>query len=46
MISETLHVLGLDPTLRLMQRTVEFDVDDIDAANEELDRLYREADAS
>ena len=45
MISETLHVVGLDPTMRLMQRTIEFDLDDVDEATAELDRLQSEADA-
>jgi hypothetical protein len=45
MISETLHVLGLDPTMRLMQRTIEFDVDDRVGALAELDRLHDQADA-
>jgi len=46
MISETLVVLALDPTLRLIQRTVEFDVDDVDGAIAELDRMHTEADAN
>ena len=45
MISETLHVIGLDPTMRRIQRTVEFDLDDVEGAIAELDRLV-EADAS
>jgi hypothetical protein len=46
MVSETLHVVGLDPTMRLMQRTIEFDVDDVDGANAELDRLHSQADGT
>ena len=45
MFSETLHVVGLDPARRLMQRTIEFDVDDIAGAVAELDRLQSRADA-
>jgi hypothetical protein len=44
MISETLHVIGLDPTMRLIQRTVEFDTDDVDGAVAELDRMRNQAD--
>ena len=46
MASETLHVVGLDPSLRLMQRTVEFDTDDVRGALAELDRLHRQVDGN
>jgi hypothetical protein len=46
MLTESIHVLGLDATLRLRQRQVHFDRDDVDGAIAELDRLYSQADAS
>jgi hypothetical protein len=46
MLFESIHLLALDATLTLVQRNVDFDIDDIEGANAELDRLQREADAS
>ena len=45
MLFESIHVLALDATLSLAQREIDFDLDDIDGAMAELDRLHREADA-
>lgn len=44
-IAESIHLLGLDPTLTLVQTVSDYDVDDIDEAIAELDRLSQ-ADAS
>ena len=44
MVLETINVIGLDATLSLRQRQVNFDRDDVDGAIAELDRLS-EADA-
>ena len=43
MLRENLQVIGLDATLSLLQRQVDFDIDDVDGAIAELDR---QADAS
>jgi hypothetical protein len=45
MLFESIHILALDPTLTLMQREVDFDPEDIDAAIEELDRLHRQTES-
>ena len=42
---ESIEVMELDTTLTLIQRMVDFDVDDVDAAIAELDRLQSQADA-
>jgi hypothetical protein len=46
MLLEAIHVLALDANLRLVQREIDFDRDDIDGAIEELDRLHSQANAS
>ena len=46
MLFESIHLLALDAALRLVQRVVDFDVDDVEGANVELDRLYSGADGS
>jgi hypothetical protein len=46
MVRESIVVVGLDATLGRMHRSIEFDVDDVDGAIAELDRLQRQADAS
>ena len=46
MLAEAIHVIGLDATLSLVQRVVDFDRDDVDAAIAELDRMQGQADAS
>ena len=46
MLLETINVIGLDATLSLRQRQVNFDRDDVDAAIAELDRMHSQADAS
>ena len=46
MRSDYINVFGFDATLRLLQRQVDFDRDDIDGAIAELDRMHRQADAS
>jgi hypothetical protein len=46
MVTESIHVFGLDATLSLVQRDVDFDLDDMDGAIAELDRLQSQADAS
>jgi hypothetical protein len=43
MISEWAVVAGLDPTLALLQRSVFFDIDDVDGAILALDRLHKQA---
>jgi hypothetical protein len=43
MLFESIHVLALDADARLLQREVDFDRSDIDAAIAELDRLHRQA---
>jgi hypothetical protein len=45
MLIESIEVVALDPTLRLVQRTVDFDRDDVDRAIAELDRLDSQAEA-
>jgi hypothetical protein len=44
MVRESILVMGLDATLSLMHRGIEFDVDDFDAAIIELDRLHGRTD--
>jgi hypothetical protein len=44
MLLEAIHVFALDATLRLGQREVDFDHDDVDGAIAELDRLHAQAD--
>jgi hypothetical protein len=46
MLLETINVIGLDATLSLVQRQVQFDRDDVDGAIAELDHLQSQADAS
>ena len=46
MVTESIHVFGFDATLSLLQRDVDFDLDDVDGAVAELDRLYRQSDKS
>jgi hypothetical protein len=43
MLFESIHVVALDATLSLGQRAVEFDIDDVDGAIAELDRLHSQA---
>ena len=45
-LRECIHVMALDVTLRLVQRVVDFDLDDVDGAMAELDRMHSRADAS
>ena len=45
MLFESIHVLALDATLTLAQHEIDFDLDDVEGAMTELDRLYREDDA-
>lgn len=45
MLRETIHVVALDATLSLVQRGLDFDVDDVDGALAELDRLHCESEA-
>ncbi len=40
MVTESIHVFGLDATLSLVQCDVDFDLDDVDGAITELDRLH------
>jgi hypothetical protein len=42
--TDFIHCLRLDPALQRLQRIVSFDVDDVDAAIAELDRLHAEID--
>ena len=46
MVTESIHVFGLDATLSLVQCDVDFDLDDVDGAVAELDRLYRQSEKS
>lgn len=46
MLTEYIGVIGLDATLSLMQREVDFDRDDIGGAIAELDRLHSQSEAS
>jgi hypothetical protein len=46
MLLEAVHVFALDATLSLVQREVDFDIDDVEGAIAELDRLYSQADAT
>jgi hypothetical protein len=43
MVREAILVIGLDATLRLMHCNIQFDVDDVDRAIAELDRLHSQA---
>jgi hypothetical protein len=45
MTTENIQVIGLDPTLTLLQVAIDFDADDVDGAITELDRLHRPAEA-
>jgi hypothetical protein len=45
MLFESIHAIALDPTLNLLQRSFDFDRDDLDGAIAELDRLHRHAEA-
>jgi hypothetical protein len=42
---ESIHVWALDATLSLAQRAVDFDIDDVDGAIAELDRLHSQDNA-
>jgi hypothetical protein len=44
MITESVEVMLLDGSLKLLRRAADFDVDDIGAAVDELDRLHRATD--
>ena len=44
--TESIQVLELDASLRLLRRTFDFDPDDVDAAIAELDRLHSQAETS
>jgi len=46
MTIESIHIFGLDPSASLLQREVDFDLDDVDGAIAELDRLHSQAEAS
>ena len=46
MVTESIHVFGFDATLSLLQRDVDFDLDDVDGAVAELDRLYSQSEKS
>jgi len=46
MLGDFIVVIGVDATLITAQRMVSFDVDDVDAAIAELDRMQSQADAS
>ena len=46
MLTEFIVVVGADATLRLRQRQILFDRDDVDGAIAELERMHRQADAS
>ena len=46
MVTEYIHVFGFDATLSLVQRDVDFDLDDVDGAVAELDRLYSQSEKS
>jgi hypothetical protein len=46
MVRESITVIGLDTTLRLLHRSVDFDDDDVDGAIDELDRLHCQVAAS
>jgi hypothetical protein len=43
MLRDDVHVIGLDATLSKMQRQVDFDIDDVDGATAELDRMQSQA---
>jgi hypothetical protein len=45
MVTESLHVFGLDATLRKLQLDLDFDLDDRDGAIAEMERLQSQADA-
>ena len=46
MLGEIIIVIGLDATLSLLQRVVDFKRDDVDAASAELDRMHSRSEAS
>ena len=46
MVTESIHVFGLDATLSLVQRDIDFDLDDVNGAVAEMDRLYRQSEKS
>ena len=46
MLTESIHVVGLDATLSVLQRQVYFDRDDVDRAIAELDRIQSQSEAS
>jgi hypothetical protein len=46
MLHESILVTSLDATLSLLQCAVEFDLDDVDGAIAELDRMHRQADTN
>jgi len=46
MLFESIHLVALDATLSLVQRVIDFDVEDVDSANAELDRLQSQDGAS
>ena len=46
MVVESIKVCGLDATASLVQHDIDFDLDDVDGAIAELDRLYRQSEAS
>jgi hypothetical protein len=45
-LRENISVIGLDATLSKLQRHVDFDLDNVDGAIAELDRMHRQADAN
>ena len=46
MVTESVHILGLDATLSVVQCDIDFDLDDMDAVIAELDRLHQQSEAS
>ena len=46
MLTESIHVVGLDATLSVLQRQVYFDRDDVDRAIAELDRIQSQSEAT
>lgn len=46
MVTESIHAFGLDATLSLVQRDIDFDLDDVEGAVAEMDRLYRQSEKS
>ena len=45
MLRDNVVVIALDATLRMEQRQVDFDRDDVDAAITELDRMHSQSEA-